>query len=98
MRQSKWSGRHRDGRVDVVGLEHEVAADRTLGVDVGPVGRQRGAVVDTHGLGLLKKPEWQAGREPFLLVERGVVGVDGLLLVLGERRPLRGFWAKGVVP
>jgi hypothetical protein len=78
-----------DRGVDVVGLEHEVAADGALVVDVRSGCRNCGAVIDAHGRGVLRKPESQAGGEAWDLVQRGIVGVDGLLLVAGQRRPLR---------
>ena len=70
--------------------KHEVAAERLLDGDERPVGRQRLAVLHAHRRRRLGRLQLEARGDAGRLVDRLVVGVDGLLLVLGEARPRLG--------
>ena len=87
-----------DRGVEVVGLEEEVAAQRLLDGDERAVGGQRLAVLDADGRGRLGRLHPGSGGHARRLVDRLVVGVDRLLLVLREARPLLGVPGSGVSP
>ena len=78
-------------------VEEEVPADGLLDLDERTVGRQGLAVLHPHGRGGLGDIQTEAGGDARGLVDRLVVGVDGLLLVLRQRRPVLGRpWRGGV--
>ena len=93
-RAAQARGRHRggelDGRVEVVGLEREEAADRLLELGERAVGGQRAAVLDADGGRGVGVRHRRARRDARGLVQRLVVAVDGLLLLGRERGPRAG--------
>ena len=85
----RWdAGGHLDGRVEVVGLEDEPAADGLLHADERAVGCQDLAALDPHGGRVLGQAHRQPGGDARRLIDPLVVGVDLLLLVLGTARPV----------
>src|SRR5215218_4378439 len=83
----RWDPRGQlDRRIQIVGLQDSVAADRLLDLDERAVGGQRLAVLHPHGGGVLGKPHRQATGEAGRLVDLRPLGVDALLLVLRPRR------------
>ena len=89
---------HLDRRVEVVGLEDEAAAEGLLDLDERAVGGQRLAVLDPHGGRVLGQAHRHAGGDAGRLVDRLVVGVDLLLLLLGQARPRLGRSGAGSCP
>src|SRR5262249_47872547 len=76
-----------DGRIEIVGFEHEITTHRAAGIDVGAVGDLRTAVAYAHGLRVLRQSERKAGRDAGGLIDLSVFRVDPLLLLLGQRLP-----------
>src|SRR5580700_1053302 len=79
------TGSHLYGRIEVVGLKDEPTPHGLLGSDERAVGGQGLAVMDAYGGRGLGKAHRLAGRDPRHLIDPLVVGVDLLLLLLGER-------------
>src|SRR5579875_1269612 len=78
---------HLDGRVEIVGLQDEPAADSLLHPDERAVRRQRLTAFDPHGGRVLRQTHRQPGGDTRRLVDSLVVGVDLLLL---------RFWQRGL--
>ncbi len=79
--------RELDRRVEVVGLEDEVAAERLLDGDERAVRRQGLPVLHAHGRRQLGRLHPDARRHARRLVDRLVVGGDPLLLFRRQRGP-----------
>ena len=87
-----------DRRVEVVGLEEQVAAERLLHLDERAVGGQRLAVLHPHGRCHLAAAASETRGDAGVLVDRLVGGVDRFLLLGREARPRLGSAGSGSCP
>src|SRR5204863_2840085 len=77
-----------DRGVQIVRLEDEEPADRLLDAHERADGDERLAVLHAYSRRVLGEAEGESGGDALGLVDRAVVGVDLLLLVLRQSRPL----------
>ena len=80
---------HRAG--EVIGLHDGEAADGVLRPGIGPGRGGDLAVGDAHRHGILGQPQRWAGGDALHGVQPSVVGVDRLLLLVGQGRPSLGL-------